>query len=129
MYIGKVNVLGIEYDIRLYRNFKELNEKALARDERYLLVKPDEKDRKPLDGYCDYTYKEINVFIDGYTAKDYFEATVRHELCHAFLYEIGNTNYDNEDLVDQLSRWIPQITSITNSALEVIKNARSTSEN
>ena len=128
MNIGKVKVLGIDYDIILHCDFKKLNEKALARDERYLLVKQDEKDRKPLDGYCDYTYKEINIFIDEYTAKKYFEATVRHELCHAFLYEIGNTNYDNEDLVEQLSRWIPQITSITNSALDVIKNARSTSK-
>ena len=65
-----------------------------------------------LDGYCDYMSKEIRIYNDTFTDKNYFEMTLRHEITHAFLYEIGNSNYDNEEFVDKISKWVPQISYI-----------------
>lgn len=121
MNLGEIKVVNTKYRIYLYRDFKELQEKAIARDERYLLTERKEE-HKPVDGYCDYSAKEINLFIDAYTAKDYFEATIRHEICHAFLYEIGYQHHDDEDFIDKLSRWIPLLSGITDDCIDLIKS-------
>lgn len=108
--VGKIDIVGISYTLWLYEDeYKLLNEHARARDARYLMGK---EEAPLLDGYCDYQAKEIRVFYDEFTSKDYFEATLRHEICHAFLYEVGYAHHDDEELVDKLSRWIPQINKI-----------------
>ena len=67
--------------------------------------------------------KEIRVFGDEYTSEEYFKLTLRHEITHAFLYEIGNSNCDDEDYVDKISKWVPQISKIFDVGMEMIKNA------
>jgi len=120
--VGKVNVLDVPYTIYLYYDeFKKLNEDAQERDNRYNVKKDDDRN---LDGYCDYMAKEIRIFDDKFTSKEYFEMTLRHELTHAFLYEIGNTNCDNEEFVDKISKWVPQISKIANQGLEMIDSVR-----
>ena len=111
--------MGIPYTIYLYINeFKKLNEDARERDERYEM----KKDEYYLDGYCDYQMKEIRIFIDKYCSEEYFSMTLRHELTHAFLYEIGNTNHDNEEFVDKISKWVPHINNLFDGAMEVIRD-------
>ena len=122
----KIKILNTDYDLFLHNNFKELNENAKKRDERYALEPL--KDFKPLDGYCDYTEKEIHIFVDKYTKRKYFEMTLYHELTHAFLYEIGYSNHDDEDLVDKISKWVPLITDLFNESLGVIRNARTSNK-
>lgn len=120
--VGKVNVLDVPYTIYLYYDeFKKLNTDAQERDNRYNVKKDDDRN---LDGYCDYMAKEIRIFDDKFTSKEYFEMTLRHEITHAFLYEIGNTNCDNEEFVDKISKWVPQISKIANQGLEMIDSVR-----
>lgn len=124
--LGKVDVVGIPYTIYLYNDeFKLLNEHATERDNRY---NQKTQDKGPLDGYCDYMSKEIRVFGDEYTSPDYFEMTLRHEITHAFLYEIGNSNCDDEDYIDKISKWVPQINKIFDAGMELIVNARTEEE-
>lgn len=108
--IGKVDIVGTPYTIYLYEEgeFKALQDDAKERDERYLQPAKE----GALDGYCDYMSKEIRIYNDSFTDIKYFEMTLRHEISHAFLYEIGNSNYDNEEFVDKLSKWVPQIAYI-----------------
>lgn len=120
--VGKINVLDVSYTIYLYYDkFKELNDDARERDNRYNVKKEDDRN---LDGYCDYMAKEIRIFDDKFTSKEYFEMTLRHEITHAFLYEIGNTNCDNEEFVDKISKWVPQIMKLSNQGLEMIESVR-----
>ena len=127
--IGKIDIIGIPYTLWVYKNaYKELNEDAKVRDARYMMEK---ENPVLLDGYCDYQAKEIRVFVDDYTAPEYFDATLRHEICHAFLYEVGYTHHDDEDFIDKLSRWIPQINKIfdfSKSAIETKKVAKELSK-
>lgn len=117
--IGKIDIIGVPYTLYLYEDeYELLNKHARERDARYLM----EKDEKTLlDGYCDYQAKEIRVFRDKYTSKEYFEATLRHEICHAFLYEAGYAHHDDEEFIDKLSRWIPQINKIFDFSITSIK--------
>lgn len=115
--LGTIDVVGIPYTIYLYANeFELLNKDAEERDKRYNV----KKEEYSLDGYCDYQMKEIRIFKDEYTSKDYFEMTLRHEITHAFLYEIGNANHDNEEFVDKISKWVPQINKLMEAGLNVI---------
>lgn len=117
--IGKIDVVGVPYTLWVYKNaYKTLNEHAKERDIRYMMEK---SEPTLLDGYCDYSAKEIRVFVDDFTSKDYFEATLRHEITHAFLYEVGYAHHDDEELVDKLSRWIPQINKIFDFSISAIK--------
>lgn len=119
--IGKVDVVGVEYTLYLYVNeFKKLNEDAKERDDRYGIERKEES----LDGYCDFQSKEIRIFCDKYTSQSYFEMTLRHEITHAFLYEIGNANYDNEEFVDKISKWVPQISKIFDEGMRRIRYAK-----
>lgn len=124
MEIGKIDIAGITYTFYLYRNFKDINQKAINRDERYVINSETKVDRKPIDGYCDYSAKEINVYTDEYTNKDYFEATIRHEIIHALLYEIGFPNHDDEELIDRLSRWVPCINKSMTEALNKLEDKK-----
>lgn len=123
--LGKIKVLETLYKVYLWKDFKKLQEFATARDERYGHKRDD---TNPLDGFCDYLSKEIHVYTDGYTHDHYFEMTLRHEICHAYLYEIGYTHHDDEELIDKLSKWIPRINNIVDQGKGLIENARTKEE-
>ena len=122
MRVGTVNIVGIKYTVYLYNNFEKINNKAIERDKRYNLVKENE-DRKPLDGYCDYSAKELNIFCDDYTDREYFENTLRHEITHAFLYEIAYQHHYDEELVDKIAKWSPQICELSHYVINRIREA------
>ena len=125
--LGNINIIGTEYTVYYYPNeFKELNQDSRERDERYGIKRenPEEK----VDGYCDYSAKEIRIFNDDFTHPEYFQMIMRHEICHAFLFEIGNTNHNNEEMIDKLSKWTPQIMRLTEEGMEMIKRATSKKE-
>ena len=115
--IGKIDIIGVNYTLYVYDDYKLINQHAKERHERYF--PPEEETR--LDGYCDYQAKEIKVFKDEYTSNDYFESVLRHELCHAFLFEIGYAHHDDEEFIEKLSKWIPQINKIFDFSIAAIK--------
>lgn len=119
--IGKIKILDAEYSVYLYKDgeFKDLNDNAKDRNKRYL--HPENELSGPIDGYCDYMSKEIHVYADPYTDPSYFGNTIRHEITHAFLYEIGNSNCDDEDYVDKISKWTPQIEKYFNNTKQLIE--------
>jgi hypothetical protein len=106
--VGKINIVGTKYDIIYHDNYEEINRMARERDEKYNA----KKEEYGLDGWCDYIPKEIHIYSDASTNEDYFNMTLLHEISHAYLFEIGNANHDNEEIVDKLSKWIPQIYKI-----------------
>ena len=67
---------------------------------------------------------KVDVFGTQYTVYLYFEMTLRHELTHAFLYEIGNTNCDNEEFIDKLSKWVPKLDKLFKDGMGLMKNAK-----
>lgn len=118
--IGKVDIIGIPYTIYLYVNeYDKINADAKERDERY-----GENKHENLDGYCDYSAKELRIFCDKYTSKEYFEETLRHEICHAFLYEIGYEHHSDEEFINKLSKWVPQIDKIFDEGMRRIRYAK-----
>lgn len=119
--LGKIKILDILYTLNLWRDFKALQEYAINRDKRY---GHDTDNKDLLDGFCDYQAKEINIFVDEYTDPKYFDMTLRHEICHAFLYEIGYSHHDDEEMIDKLSKWIPRINDIFDQGRMLIENAR-----
>lgn len=74
----KISILGTDYKI-IYENF--------GRDNR--------------DGYCNYVKKEICV--DSQCSKEYQKHILRHEIIHAFFFESGLENYNNDEI---LVNWI-----------------------
>ncbi len=106
--VGKINIVGVDYDLIFHDNFKEINEAAKERDKKYGAETKDEQ----LDGWTDYTTKELHVFRDDTMAEDYFNMTLLHEITHAFLFEIGNTHHTDEELIDKLSKWVPMLNKL-----------------
>lgn len=123
--VGKVNIAGSEYSLVFHSDYNEINEVAKERDKRYNMLK---EPWEGLDGYCDYSGKEIHVFTDKFTDPVYFQMIVRHELCHAFLFEIGYAGYGDEELIDKLSKWIPQINSIFQESYKIYRDNIRTSK-
>ena len=95
----KVNILGTGYTVE------------------FLTEKEDER-LKDLGGFCDFYTKEIVIDCDSSDAnigdyKAFMNASLRHEIVHAFLYESGlaynSFNCDNrawamnEEMVDWLA--------------------------
>lgn len=119
--LGNINILDTMYTLNLWKDFKALQQYATDRDKRY---GHDTDNKDLLDGFCDYLSKEINIFTDEYTDPEYFDMTLRHEICHAFLYEIGYSHHDDEEMIDKLSKWIPKINNIFNQGRKLIENAR-----
>lgn len=103
--LGKITIIDTEYTVFTYGDgeFKQLQDDANERDTRYL----GEPRTGTIDGYCDYMQKEIRVYDDKYTDRKYFEMTLRHEITHAFLYEIGYAHHDDEEFIEKLSKWVP----------------------
>lgn len=119
--LGNIKILDILYTLNLWKDFKALQEYATNRDNRY---GHDTDNKDLLDGFCDYQAKEINIFVDEYTDPEYFDMTLRHEICHAFLYEIGYSHHNDEEMIDKLSKWIPRINDIFNQGRKLIENVR-----
>lgn len=127
--LGSILICNIPYAIVLYENeFEKINMNLRERNDRYTIDKDEEEKKSNVDGYCDYSSKEIHIFRDHLTSKHYFKQTLTHEITHAFLYEIGYAHHDDEEFVDKLSKWVPQIQDIVTEGLEVIKDAKSFKE-
>lgn len=123
--IGTINICGIPYTVVYYDNkFREINMNLRERNDRYTIDKDEEKEKQNVDGYCDYNTKEIHIYNDHMTSPIYFKQTLTHEVTHAFLYEIGYAHHDDEELVDKISKWIPQISGIVAEGLEAVKNVK-----
>ena len=120
-YIGKVKIINTEYKIYTHHDYKEINDRSLAWDKEYDRTL-DEKKISGLSGYCLVPVKEIHIY-DGFN-KEYNMNTLRHELWHAFLYEIGYNHWDDEDLIEKLSTWFPIMEDIINQGKGLIENAR-----
>ncbi len=100
----EVNILG-----QMYR----ISERKEAEDEKL----------KKLDGYCDYSSKEIVIAVfeeDPMNVADlsqYKKQVLRHEIIHAFLYESGLDNSTwkthgwavNDEMVDWIAIQSPKI--------------------
>lgn len=94
----KVNVLGTYYTIQ----YKELGVKGI-------------------DGYCDYTSKEIAIRSDNENGVNDFESLqkkqLRHEIIHAYLSESGlQSNFEHanrwghdETMIDWIAIQFPKI--------------------
>ena len=99
----KVSILGTEYSIL---------EEKLGSD--------------TIDGYCDYTAKEIHIRIDNYNELGNFKQLqnkqLRHEIIHAFLSESGlQANFEHtqqfgheETMVDWIAIQFPKILKVFN---------------
>lgn len=122
--IGTIDIVNVPYTLYFFDDFKEINERARERDKKYL-QNPKEQ---PLDGYCDYCWKEICVYCDENTSPYYFNNTILHEISHAVLYEMGYSGCDDEELMDKLAKWIPFITRAFKTSKEMIENAKDTKE-
>ena len=92
----KINVLGIDYNVTTL----------------------DEKDKCMLennaDGYTDFNKKEIKVLTC-----DAYSQILRHELVHAYLYEVGiafGYGIHNEDNVDFIAMIFPKLNKIFKEA-------------
>lgn len=96
--MAEVNILGTEYKV-IREAFKD----------------------KDIDGYCDYTSREIRIRNDNVNEVEDFEELMRkqlrHEIIHAFLAESGlQANYEHyrqfghdETLVDWMAIQFPKI--------------------
>ena len=120
-YLGKVKVLNTFYKVYAHEDYKEINERSLEWDKMYDRTF-DESKFTGLSGYCLVTLKEIHLYT-GF-CKEYNDNTLRHELLHALLYELGYTHWDEEDFIEKLSTWFPFMEDINNQGRMLIENAR-----
>lgn len=117
--IGTINICNVPYTVILYKDqYKEINKAMRDRNERYRLDDEEEEKKNAIDGYCDYSTKEIHVFTDDNTNEYYFKQTMLHEISHAFLYEIGYAHHGDEEFIDKISKWVPQIYNIFNEGMK-----------
>lgn len=114
-----VLIQGIPYKIICHKDIKEINEVARKLDAYYKIDDKENKD-SVLDGFTDYNTKEIHVNIDPLYSPIQISQIFRHELTHAFLYEIGNSNHADEDLVDKLAKWVPQLNGIYKDCMKAL---------
>lgn len=121
IYLGKIKVINSFYKIYSYSDYKEINEKSLDWD-RYYSRTLDESKIGGVSGYCLVPVKEIHIY-DGFS-EDYNMNTLRHELWHALLYEIGYSHWQDEELIEKLSAWHPLMDDLFNQGRMLIENAR-----
>jgi hypothetical protein len=110
--INTINICESKYKIYLHTDFDKLQKLNKINTERYYPEKELDKDKK-IDGFCDYSSKEIHVFKDKYQSKDYTKMVIRHEITHAYLYEIGYTYCSDEEFVDKVCKWAPTLMGLT----------------
>ena len=120
-YLGKIKVLNTFYKIYTHDEYKEINDLSLEWDKAYDRTF-DESKFTGLSGYCLVTLKEIHIYT-GFCA-EYTNNTLRHELLHALLYELGCSNWDEEDFIDKISTWFPFMEDVNNQGRMLMKNAR-----
>lgn len=122
--LNSINICESKYKIYWHDDFEKLQQLNKINNERYFPEKELDKDKK-IDGYCDYTSKEIHVFMDKYQSDDYSKMVVRHEITHAYLYEIGYTYCSDEEFVDKVCKWTPTLTSLTDAIYKnLVKEAK-----
>ena len=69
------------------------------------------------DGYCNYVKKEIHV--DSQCSKEYQKHILRHEIIHAFFFESGLENYNNDEkLVSWIAMQFDKIEKVYKEVLE-----------
>ena len=102
-----IEILGIPYKIVWHKDLNEINKASKEVNKLYLV--PDEDDKGMCDGFTDYNKKEIHLYRGQIYNPAMRAQIIRHEITHAFLFEIGYTHYGDEDLVDKISKWVPQI--------------------
>lgn len=119
--LGKIKVINTEYSLYSYKEYKEINENSTKWDKEFSRSF-DESKVVGISGYCLTPIKEIH-FFDGFSPI-YNEQTLRHEIIHAFLYEIGFAHWDDEELVEKLSIWYPMLEESINQGRKMIENAR-----
>lgn len=112
-----IKIQGIPYKILTYNSGEELNKRFHEINKLYNYKDEDDT----VDGFVDYNRKEIHIMIDSKYNPYQIMQTIRHELTHAFLYEIGNSNHADEDLVDKLSKWVPQLNALYKATLKDIE--------
>lgn len=119
--LGKIKIINTLYTIYAYNDYKEINEKSVAWDKEFN-KDFDESKIAGVSGYCLVPVKEIHIYT-GFS-EDYNMNTLRHELWHALLYEIGYTNWQDEELIEKLSTWHPLMDDLFNQGRMLIENAR-----
>ena len=120
-YLGKIKILNTFYSIYTYSDYKEINERSIAWDKQYDRCL-DESKLSGVSGYCLVPVKEIHIYT-GFS-EEYNMNTLRHELWHALLYEIGYTHWQDEELIEKLSTWHPLMDDLFNQGRMLIENAR-----
>lgn len=105
----KVSILGVNYTCILEKT---------QRNPRF--------DELGVDGYVDYSVKEIHVAIyppesqDSVDVTSYRRSVMRHEIVHAFLFESGlyvssgrvNAWAQNEEMVDWIALKFPKLAKV-----------------
>lgn len=119
--LGKVKIINTYYTIYLHKDYKALNKFAVEWEKEYTYNEIENK-KNEITGFCLVAVKEIHIFT-GFS-EDYMYNTIRHELWHALLYEIGYNHWDDEDLIEKLAIWTPLMENILKQGKELIKNAR-----
>ena len=114
-----IKIQGIPYKIITYKNDKEVTKRMEEINKEFGYK--DDGDNTPVDGFVDYNRKEIHLSLDERFDKRSITHTIRHEIVHAFLYEIGNKNHSEEEFVDKIARWMPELNRIYNDLLKDIK--------
>ena len=104
-----IMIQGIPYKIIVHKDIKEINDVSRKLDSYYKLDETMNEKKTVVDGFTDYNTKEIHVNIDPNYSFAQISHIFRHEITHAFLYEIGNSNFEDEDYVDKISLWTPQL--------------------
>lgn len=107
--LGVVSIVGVVYTIYEHQDYQEINEMNRKLDEAF---DPnfDPLKKVGVSGYCAVTSKEIHIFVGH--GPEYVRETLIHEVMHAFLYEIGNSHWNDEEFVDKLAAWYPKVECI-----------------
>ena len=102
--------MGIQYKIIKHSDLKEISDLFHAS-----LRVESEEEPELVDGFVDYNRKDIHLLVNqGFKTG---AQVLRHELIHAFLYEIGEQELcNNEIIVEKFSKWIPQIEKLRKEA-------------
>lgn len=122
-YEGKINVVGVEYRLYTYSDYKEINDRYVDWHKQYN-INGREIDNDLCDGYCNYVTKEIHIYFDGNYSEEYKDQILRHELTHVFLYEISYAHFSDEEFIDKISKWVPQIEKAFKQGKELLEDDR-----
>ena len=126
--IGQINVIGVNYSIYGWKDFKEMNEYLKSCDKKLDCFNTAEERTVGAWGYSNYDAQEIHIYMGEHASNECVYDTILHELCHVYLFETGYSHYGDEDFIFKLTKWIPRIIKITNVGKDLIDNARDSKE-